>query len=488
MTSVDRTEAAYWLTLTFKLEGERRRDRNGLVLTANRRLGLGLLDLVQLNPASLPEPLHRFRPTLERLQAAEAYVSGMAFLVDELAERGVDLIPITHGSYPAHLARTLKPDSAPTLLSVIGNVRLLERAGACISGSRKAGPEGLAFARASGSSFARAGITVVTGLAAGPDREGLAGCLREGGRAIGVAPEGILVCRATHDPAVRDGHLTIISEFHPKQQWQAGLAMARNRTLAGLSRALMVADCVAEGGTTNQVKVHRASGLPVFVRRGSGEGAFVATLASEPGVTQLPWDGGVVTLPTSVLSGGSLQEGTTTAPSDVNLEAAKPEINLDARDLDRGETGLVERIIGERKRELAALDRAIAERRAELAELDTVVQARRADCAEWANAPAAPSTEGLNLMMMVREPMGPSYGAREPTTRPESQGTVLNVLRGAAGPMAVGELASATSLSEIKVRATLKALSDTKEVEKVKKGRTTCYTVPRVLRLFPMRT
>ena len=313
---LSRIEAAYWLTLTFRLEGERRRERNGLVLTASRRLGLGLLDLVQMDIAALPEALVRFRPTLERLQSADGEVSGMAFLVDELAERGVDLLPITHPAYPPHLGRTLKPDAAPTLLSACGDVRLLAEPGVCVSGSRKAGPTGVAFARACGGALAAAGITVVTGLAAGPDREALSGSLDHGGRAIGVAPEGILMSRATRDPVVREGRLCVISEFHPKQKWQAGLAMARNRTLAGMSRALFVADCVSEGGTTNQVEVHRAAGLPVFVRRGEGEGTFVAKLVAQQGVVALPWNAGAVDL-SGVFSGPAPASTAPTHPAPV---------------------------------------------------------------------------------------------------------------------------------------------------------------------------
>lgn len=97
--------------------------------------------------------------------------------------------------------------------------------------------------------------------------------------------------------------------------------MARNRTIAGMSRALIVADCVASGGTTHQVEVHRKLGLPVVVRRGDGEGAMVAALAKEAGVEGLDWSSGPVELPDSLLGAPA------SAPShrdDPRGEAPKP--------------------------------------------------------------------------------------------------------------------------------------------------------------------
>lgn len=465
MTLLSRMEAAYWLTLAFRLEGERRRERNGLVLTASRRCGLGLLDLVQLDVSALPEPLARFRPTLERLQASDGEVSGMAFLVDELAERGVELLPITHPAYPPHLARTLKPEAAPTLLSAAGDVRLLTQPGVCVSGSRKAGPTGVAFARACGEALAAAGITVVTGLAAGPDREAQAGSLDRGGRAIGVAPEGILMSRATREPVVREGRLCVISEFHPKQKWQAGLAMARNRTLAGMSRALFVADCVSEGGTTNQVEVHRAAGLPVFVRRGEGEGAFVATLAGQHGVTAFPWEGGQVSLE-AVLAPGCLVGSTAPpAPSVAGLE--------------QGSAQVLRGLIAKRTQELTEIELRAARFRAEIAALE---ERMRTAVAEESTSRLA---EPPPLLVLVREPEAPLYSALEPNPEESIGDRLVSLVRSAQSPLQAKDIAAALEISETKARKTARAQVNAGRIGSVKEGRTEKYAAAKALALFP---
>lgn len=292
-----RREWACWLTLAFRLERLQRRSINGLVLTADRNLKLGLTALAETEPEALPEPLRRYAEVHRQLFEADGKVSAQAFVVERLLEERILVVPITSASYPAHLARTLSVAKAPTVLTVVGNPELLKEQGVSVSGSRAAGPQGLAFARAVGRALARAGITVVSGLARGCDREALEGALEAGGKAIGVAPEGILQTKERKRPEVGAGRLAVVSEFAPSDKWTVARAMARNQTIAGLGRALVVADCVATGGTTDQVEVARGLGLTVFLRRGVGEGAMVAQLATVPGVVPVQWNGGAISLP-----------------------------------------------------------------------------------------------------------------------------------------------------------------------------------------------
>lgn len=483
MTLLSRLEAAYWLTLAFRLDGERRRERNGVVLNASRRCGLGLLELVQLDASALPEPLARFRSTLEHLQAADGEVSAMAFLVDDLAEHGIELLPITHPAYPAHLARTLKPEAAPTLLSAAGDLHLLAQPGVCVSGSRKAGPAGVAFARACGEALAEAGITVVTGLAAGPDREALAGSLARGGRAIGVAPEGILMSRAIRDPMVREGHLCVISEFHPKQRWQAGLAMARNRTLAGMSRALFVADCVGEGGTTNQVEVHRKVALPVFLRRGEGEAAFVADLAGREGVTDFPWEVGPVdVLPLNL------------APILASGEARTPR---EGASLTGAAAMDVTKALTEKGEQLASSS-ASAEnhRRDEIGDPPSVEsgQARTGDVripersVEATGASGVPTVETPRLLMMIRESEHDVYGVAK---RPQAEmvdDRLVELMRDSRRPLSISEIAAGARISDARARSAVKSLELAGTIERVKTGRTVRYALKRTLDLFHSHT
>lgn len=297
MTPQERREWAYWLTLAFRLEREPRRAINGLVLTADRKAQLRLLDLVRMSPEQRPPEIAKYASTLDRLLEAEGKVSAQAFVIDQVLSVGGRIVPISAAAYPSHLVHRIGPDRAPTVLTVVGSEALWKTPGVAISGSRKAGPTGLAFAKAAGRAVAAAGEVVVCGLAGGVDREALDGALEAGGRVIGIAPEGIMHSRWLRRRELAEGRLAIVSEFAPDDRWSAARAMTRNRTIAGFSSALVIADCVASGGTTDQLEVHRAAGLKVYVRRGFGQGALVDELCRRPGVTPWDWNNGPVTWP-----------------------------------------------------------------------------------------------------------------------------------------------------------------------------------------------
>jgi predicted Rossmann fold nucleotide-binding protein DprA/Smf involved in DNA uptake len=335
MTIQQRREWAYWLTLAFRLERESRRTINGLVLTADRKVQLGLLDLVRMTPADRPREIEKYAATLDRLLEADGKVSAQAFVIDRLLSMGCRLVPITDRAYPPHLAHRIGPDRAPTVLTTVGSEELWKTAGVAISGSRKSGPSGLAFARAAGRAVAEAGEVVVCGLAAGVDREALEGALEAGGRVLGIAPEGLFHSRWLRRREVDEGRLAVVSEFAPDDRWSAGRAMGRNRTIAGFSSALVIADCVASGGTTDQLEVHRAAGLKVYVRRGPGQGALVEELCRRPGVTPWLWSAGPVIWPPQQQT--EKQQTETASSSDaqraecvVTLSSDRVQIKIDA--------------------------------------------------------------------------------------------------------------------------------------------------------------
>ncbi|MEM7674437.1 MAG: DNA-processing protein DprA [Myxococcota bacterium] len=206
-----------------------------------------------------------------------------------LERQGIGRVFRNHRGYPDHLVDTLTVAKAPPVLTFKGSLELLQTPCTVISGSRRASPEGLACARAVAESLAKKGVVIATGLARGVDREAMNAALKAGGRVIGVSAQGILKTAERWRREVGQGRLTVVSPFEPSALWSARQAMQRNTVLAGLSRVLVVADCVAPGGTSNQVETHRRLGFPVFLRRGRGEGEMVAELAEREGVKAFWW-------------------------------------------------------------------------------------------------------------------------------------------------------------------------------------------------------
>lgn len=83
-----------------------------------------------------------------------------------LAQPGCQLLTLADPAYPPRLLETPDP---PPLLYLQGRLALLHTPALAMVGSRHASAQGLANARAFASAFARAGLTVVSGLALGVD-------------------------------------------------------------------------------------------------------------------------------------------------------------------------------------------------------------------------------------------------------------------------------------------------------------------------------
>lgn len=138
--------------------------------------------------------------------------------------------------YPSRLRAHLG-SQAPVLLYGIGASENLEMSGLAVVGSRNASEESLGFAQSIGAECAARNIAVVSGCAKGIDSEAMLSCLENGGRAVGVAAEGLLNIMAAKKWRhwLADGQLALVSAYPPAL---AGLALLRcaetNMSMASL--------------------------------------------------------------------------------------------------------------------------------------------------------------------------------------------------------------------------------------------------------------
>lgn len=181
----------------------------------------------------------------------------------ELVKRGVDVALLHDDLYPATL-RGL-PD-APPMLFWWGNAELFSQPGVGMCGSRKVSVEGLRAARACGLKVAENGLTVISGYAKGVDTATHLAALEAGGRTVIVLAEGINHWRIKRDfkgAGVTEHNVLVLSQFPPRQPWNAGAAMARNGVIAGMGKALVVIEAGETGGTLNAGKQGLEMGRPV---------------------------------------------------------------------------------------------------------------------------------------------------------------------------------------------------------------------------------
>ena len=127
----------------------------------------------------------------------------------------------------------------------------LDRPRVGVVGTRAATPHGLADARELGAVLARAGVTVVSGLAIGIDGAAHEGALDAGGTVVGVVATGLdVVYPIRHGllhRRVREQGL-LVSEYRYGTGPHPSRFPVRNRIIAGLSDVLVVVEATIDGG------------------------------------------------------------------------------------------------------------------------------------------------------------------------------------------------------------------------------------------------
>ncbi len=169
--------------------------------------------------------------------------------LDLLKKHGVQPVPLGFPGYPTSLARVPGP---PPLLYFRGEWKDEDLNAVGIVGSRSCTGYGLKVAGQLARELARAGFTVISGLARGIDAAAHRGALEGGGRTIAVMAGGL---SKIYPPEHRDlaeeiaaDRGCLISETSMRMDPQPGMFPARNRIISGLSRAIIVVEANARSG------------------------------------------------------------------------------------------------------------------------------------------------------------------------------------------------------------------------------------------------
>ncbi|HJQ11833.1 MAG TPA: DNA-processing protein DprA [Gemmatimonadaceae bacterium] len=154
--------------------------------------------------------------------------------------------------YP-HLLLDLR-ETAPAQLFAIGDRDVLDRPCISVVGTRNSTGYGERVTRNLGLAFARAGVTVISGMARGIDSKAHRTALEQGTGTVAVLGTGIDVPypvghRALHRQIATNG--LVISENPPGQLAHQGAFPKRNRIIAALSKLTIVVEADFRSGAIN---------------------------------------------------------------------------------------------------------------------------------------------------------------------------------------------------------------------------------------------
>jgi DNA processing protein len=185
-----------------------------------------------------------------------------------LARHGVTPVPHGDARYPSRLTTITDP---PPLVYMKGSADAADAHSIGIVGSRACTPYGRRMAERIAGDLARAGWTVVSGLARGIDGCAHRGALDAGGRTIAVLAGGLAkIYPPEHaelsEQVAKQGYL--VTETPMTVAPQPGMFPARNRIISALSRAVVVIEANIKSGALITVTHAAEQGREVFVLPG----------------------------------------------------------------------------------------------------------------------------------------------------------------------------------------------------------------------------
>ncbi|GAB7023471.1 DNA-processing protein DprA [Salidesulfovibrio brasiliensis] len=170
--------------------------------------------------------------------------------------------------YPARLKAIVDP---PAYFYYAGDPKLLSAPGVAIVGARDCTRFGLEAADRIARELSRCGVTVISGMAAGIDRQAHQGGLQGLGSTVGVLGTGLDVPYPTTNVDLKRAvarHGCVITEFAPNTPPEGKNFPLRNRIISGLSLGVLVAEASARSGSLITARLAAEQGREVFALPG----------------------------------------------------------------------------------------------------------------------------------------------------------------------------------------------------------------------------
>ena len=262
-------EAAYWISLAH-LPKWGYGKINKLIIKCFHEEKVSIDEFFSLPESHWNHVYNLTSDEISDIKQAKSELANNAFLVENILSQGFDLIPITSPLYSKTLKNNLKASYCPPLLYIKGSKQILQEQSIAIVGSREAGSKSLEFTDNIAKSATKDYKVIVSSFAKGVDKQALDSAIKYIGRSIIVLPQGITTFSSgykTYYKQIVEGDVLVLSTFHPKAPWSAGLAMARNPIIYGLADEIFVAESSEKGGTWSGVIDGLKNGRKIYVRQ-----------------------------------------------------------------------------------------------------------------------------------------------------------------------------------------------------------------------------
>jgi DNA processing protein len=208
--------------------------------------------------------VEKVTPTVAAAITEHAGAAAAEQLLADCRRHRIDILPEGSPGYPRLLSQI---DDPPDILYLRGQLEPTDGLAVAIVGARHATAYGKRAAEQLAGGLARAGCTVISGLARGIDAAAHRGAIAAGGRTLAVLGSGLLEVYPPehHELALEvSEHGAVISECPPFAQPHAGAFPRRNRIVSGLSLGTVVVQASGRSGALITARLAGEQGREVF--------------------------------------------------------------------------------------------------------------------------------------------------------------------------------------------------------------------------------
>ena len=181
---------------------------------------------------------------------------------------GMDAVTWFDPRFPESLKDLEDP---PCLLYAAGDVSLFKNPGVAVVGARECTPMGLEATGRISTQLSKSGITVISGLALGIDRQAHLGGLRGVGSSVAVLGCGLDVDYPQDNRDVRrrlEEKGLVVTEYGPGVRPRPEHFPIRNRLISGLALGVLVAEAAHDSGSLITARLAGEQGREVFALPG----------------------------------------------------------------------------------------------------------------------------------------------------------------------------------------------------------------------------
>ena len=223
----------------------------------------GVREILDAPPSRLRE-VDGVGPALTRSIVAAKEANDVDQEIQLSRQNGIDIVVENTEAYPRMLREIPDP---PGILYVNGELLPQDDLSIGLVGTRHASQYGLQVADMLASGLARAGYTIVSGMARGIDAEAHRAALKAGGRTIAVLGSGLLnIYPPEHGELAKEisKQGAVISEAPLKRPPRADAFPQRNRIITGMSLGLIVVEAADRSGALISARLAMEQGREVF--------------------------------------------------------------------------------------------------------------------------------------------------------------------------------------------------------------------------------